>query len=785
MRYARVVDRLLLAAFLPAVVAVHGLALRDHRAHGSWQPPFVTSASDGPDGHPTVVAVPRGPSAAVEPGDQLLRIGTTELRGADRPDVIRELLNHAGRGPVEVAVSRAGRVHESSVELIRDRFWWTYLIPAAGLVGAALFLLLRAPHWHLARRFFVGSMLWVLIAARTGAVELGFVLSEIVQPLAIGFAVWNAFELTEAARPLRPWQRIAPWLLALAQAGLLLAWDRTWLSLGPSALQGIWIGYAAMLLLMLLGVTRAYRRADPLERRQVKWIVLGFYVAFLPQLLFNAALLVGLPWSFVAEQLMILPSTAISVGFVVAIAGYRWLDIDRLISATASYSLLGVALLGAAFALVPPLGRALAAAAGVDATAGHIAVSIAVATVLVRAERSLRPRVDRWLFAEQHAVAEGFERLRADLPRHQNVEELARHAGEGIDALLRPEAIATYARSGDSFAPIFVRGRGALPAFAAQSSLVHVLEGRSAPLVARAKAIGPFDRAALETLGAEAVVPIRRSGVLAAFTCLGAKRSGDVYTPTELALLASLADRCAELLARRDTEAVQREAKAVQSALRRYVPGVVAERVLRGEALPPAEREVTVLFVDIRNYVRFAAEHSAADVFATLDAHTERVSSIVNELGGSVVEFNGDGLMAVFGAPDPLPRKEHNAVEAARRIVDELPAHLAVGVGIATGEAFVGSIRAADRLIWTAVGNTTNLAARLQDLTRDLDAVVAIDARTRERARYVCADFESRPAVSIRGRVERIDLFVLRARAPAPAAAIEPRRRMPLPDASS
>jgi adenylate cyclase len=117
--------------------------------------------------------------------------------------------------------------------------------------------------------------------------------------------------------------------------------------------------------------------------------------------------------------------------------------------------------------------------------------------------------------------------------------------------------------------------------------------------------------------------------------------------------------------------------------------------------------------------------------------------------------------MAVFGAPAALARKEQSAVEAARRIVDSMPEGLAVGGGVATGPAFVGSIRATDRLIWSAVGSTTNLASRLQSLTRELGASVALDATTRERAGYVCADFARHEGVAIRGRLGRFDLFAL------------------------
>ena len=195
-------------------------------------------------------------------------------------------------------------------------------------------------------------------------------------------------------------------------------------------------------------------------------------------------------------------------------------------------------------------------------------------------------------------------------------------------------------------------------------------------------------------------------------------------------------------------------------------PAPWPRRSCAARTLAPGEREVTVLFVDLRGYTKLAEGLRPEDVFATLNEHTERVSRLVQENGGTVVEFNGDGMMVVFGAPEPLARKELHAVEAARRIVDSMPATLSVGVGVATGSAFVGSIRASDRFIWTAVGSTTNLASRLQSLTRELDAAIAIDETTRERAGYVCTDFVRHPDVAIRGRTGRFDVFALPAHAP-------------------
>ena len=115
-----------------------------------------------------------------------------------------------------------------------------------------------------------------------------------------------------------------------------------------------------------------------------------------------------------------------------------------------------------------------------------------------------------------------------------------------------------------------------------------------------------------------------------------------------------------------------------------------------------------------------------------------------------------------------LAVKERAAVLAGREIVAAVPtlpveggSALAVGVGVATGEAFVGNIQAADRLIWSALGNTTNLAARLQEMTRNLDAAMMIDAATWARAGDAGDGFHKQSATLIRGRLEKQDVYAL------------------------
>src|SRR5439155_24313444 len=122
-----------------------------------------------------------------------------------------------------------------------------------------------------------------------------------------------------------------------------------------------------------------------------------------------------------------------------------------------------------------------------------------------------------------------------------------RLTGVRLDALLRPDSCVIYARAGEAYAPAFARGQAVPVAFDGLSPLVTTLRLRTGPMAAgrlrdrRGTAeLGPFDRAALETLGAAVVLPVRRETDLVAFVCLGSKQSGDVYASTDLALLAGV-----------------------------------------------------------------------------------------------------------------------------------------------------------------------------------------------------------------------------------------------------
>ena len=177
----------------------------------------------------------------------------------------------------------------------------------------------------------------------------------------------------------------------------------------------------------------------------------------------------------------------------------------------------------------------------------------------------------------------------------------------------------------------------------------------------------------------------------------------------------------------------------VDLLLHQYLSPEVASTLIEDPdraALGGEEVEVTVLFADLRGYTAFSERAAPAEVMAMLNAAFGVAVPIVLAEGGTVVQFMGDAMMAIFNAPRPQPDHALRAARAAlamQRAVGELPAastrpHFRVGLN--SGPALVGNIGAAEIRNFSAIGDTTNLAARLQ--TYAPEGSVVIGASTYE-----------------------------------------------------
>jgi class 3 adenylate cyclase/FixJ family two-component response regulator len=221
---------------------------------------------------------------------------------------------------------------------------------------------------------------------------------------------------------------------------------------------------------------------------------------------------------------------------------------------------------------------------------------------------------------------------------------------------------------------------------------------------------------------------------------------------------------------------VEREEQG--ESLSRLLPGGVAEK-LRTEGRHIGETEdlvVTVLMSDIRGYSSIAEEADPSDLARQLSEHRAEMNRAVLDEAGTVMQFVGDAVMAVFGAPEPQADHASRALLAARAMHerqaavnakwarDGLP-EFGLGIGLSTGPVAAALLGSEERLEYTVVGDTVNLAQRLQDLARPAGRIVVSDATY--RALDEPADAEALPPTALKGRKTPVHPYLL----PAPAGA--------------
>ena len=228
-----------------------------------------------------------------------------------------------------------------------------------------------------------------------------------------------------------------------------------------------------------------------------------------------------------------------------------------------------------------------------------------------------------------------------------------------------------------------------------------------------------------------------------------------VTTGDELGELAANFNQMVEGLAERER---------LREAFGTYLDSEVAEYILsEGFTEEGVEVEVTVLFCDVRDFTEFASGATPQEVVAALNRLFEVIVPIIAEHGGHVDKFEGDGLLAVFGAPEPFPDHADRAVRAACEIGAAVndrgeAGELRVGVGVNTGNVVAGSIGGAGRLNFSVIGGAVNVASRVEARTRETDDAILITGETWTRLSHHF-EAESRGKAELKGVAEPVALY--------------------------
>jgi adenylate cyclase len=197
-------------------------------------------------------------------------------------------------------------------------------------------------------------------------------------------------------------------------------------------------------------------------------------------------------------------------------------------------------------------------------------------------------------------------------------------------------------------------------------------------------------------------------------------------------------------------------------------PQVVERLMAIGAAELSEMRRVCVMFVDIRSFTAAARTRTPAEVVARLDAVFEILVDIVDRHNGIVNKFLGDGLLAIFGAPIEDPFEAANAVAAAREMLSAMEARNAgdpwpirLGIGIHIGQAVAGTVGSPRRKEYTVIGDTVNLASRLESLNKEVGSQLVVSEAVREAAGDAVGKALPLGALPVRGYAEPVTVWRL------------------------
>lgn len=218
------------------------------------------------------------------------------------------------------------------------------------------------------------------------------------------------------------------------------------------------------------------------------------------------------------------------------------------------------------------------------------------------------------------------------------------------------------------------------------------------------------------------------------------------------------------------------EAERARSNLARYFSPAIADTLAaRDEALAePRSQDVAVLFADAVGFTAFAASKPPREVMATLRDLNRLLADAVFAERGTLDKYLGDGIMATFGTPEPAADDAERALACGRRIIERCTAWnaerqargeapLRIGVGVHFGSVTLGDTGDANRMEYAVIGDTVNVASRIEHLTRDLNCrlVVSDALLARVGTPALKENLVQRPPQNLRGRDEPIMVWSL------------------------
>jgi adenylate cyclase len=214
------------------------------------------------------------------------------------------------------------------------------------------------------------------------------------------------------------------------------------------------------------------------------------------------------------------------------------------------------------------------------------------------------------------------------------------------------------------------------------------------------------------------------------------------------------------------------EKRRVRNLFSRFISPEMVDQMMTARDLSSLNKraDLSILFSDIRGFTTLSEKLPPEEVVALLNPYLEAMSKAIYKHGGTVDKYEGDAIIAFFG--EPVPFKDHalRSLYAAldmRKALDELkkqwaeqgrPVEIEMGIGVNSGEAFVGLLGSEQRINYTVIGDNVNLASRLQDLTKTYAWPILISESVYQQVKEEF-DAEFADAVTVKGKTKPVNVY--------------------------
>jgi adenylate cyclase len=242
------------------------------------------------------------------------------------------------------------------------------------------------------------------------------------------------------------------------------------------------------------------------------------------------------------------------------------------------------------------------------------------------------------------------------------------------------------------------------------------------------------------------------------------------FSPDDLELISAVAAQAAMVVETVKAHKRLAREEIARANYGRFMPEYVVKQILNNPnsfKLGGINQTVTILFADIRGFTAFSERENPEKVVGLLNRYFSAMSEIIFAHGGTLDKYMGDGLMAIFGAPTATPEDAKNALKTAvtmqkrlatlnKELESEGFARINVGIGLHTGTATVGYIGSEQRSEYTAIGDTVNLASRLESNARGGQILVS---EATAQAGGELFTFLPQESLTVKNRLQTVSLF--------------------------